>query len=234
MSIIASVAILILSMLISFCLQLVPGTFAIFYHYALGKTSAKKADDRALNFILGVEIFATIVWLVAYFSMFAFFYNLPSLKSIFMFILAGISFAEAIAVIFFYYRKGRATALFIPRGVAKGIIGRAEKSKSRSDCIFFGALIGLFELIFTFPLYFISASVLLDFDATLRVPIIIFYVLLSILPLLITLWAFKLGNNLADVERFRVKIKPLVKTILFFSFVTIGLATIYLGVINNG
>lgn len=234
MSIIASVIILILSMLISFCLQLVPGSFAIFYHYALGKTGMKKADDRALSFILGVEIFITIVWLIIYFLTLTIFYNFPEIKSIVLFILSGIFFAEAIAALFFYYRKGRSTALFIPRKIARGITMKIEKAKNRSDCILLGAIIGLFELVFTLPLYFASASVIINFDAMPRVFAIAFYVLFSVLPLFITRYVFKMGGNLADIERFRVKIKRLIKIVLFFSFILIGLATIYLGVINNG
>ena len=221
-------------MLISFCLQLTPGTFAIFYHYSIAKTSSKKADDRALSFILGVEIFVTIIWLIIYFLTLIVFYNFEDLKSIFLFVLAGISFANAIIALFFYYRKSRATALFISRKTAKSITMRAQKAKTRSDCIIFGALIGLFELFLTAPLYFASASVILNFEALPRIFTIAFCILFSVLPLFITCYAFKLGNNLANIERFRTKIKPVVKIVLFFSYLAIGLATIYLGVINNG
>lgn len=234
MSIFASVIILILAMLISFCLQLTPGTFALFYHYALGKTTTKKADDQSLSFILGVEIFITIAWLFIYFLVLTCFYNFPDLEGIFLFIMAGIFFAEAIAALFFYYRRGKSTALFISRHTASKLLERIKKVKKRSNGITIGIRVSLFEFIFTLPLYLISANVLLKFDALPRVFIIALYVLLSVLPLFITRYAFKLDNNLADIERFRVKIKPVVKSILFFSFLLLGLATLYLGILNHG
>lgn len=234
MSIVISVIILILSMLISFCLQLTPGTFALFYHYALGKTNAKKADDQSLSFILGVEIFITAIWLLIYFSIFLFFYYNFNFSNIVFYIMAGVFFAEAIIMPFLYYRKGNSTALFIPRRIAKGILNRIAKIRNRSDCILLGALTGLFELIFTLPLYIISASILLNFDALPRVLTIALYLTLSVLPLFIIRCSFRLGHNLADIERFRVKIKPAIKITLCTSFLLLALATIYLGVLNNG
>lgn len=234
MSVILSVLIVVLSMLINFCLQLIPGTFALFYHYALGKTSAKKADDRSLSFIMGVEIFVTVIWLLAYFTVIAIFYNdNPIIKSVFFYTLAGIFIIESIFSLFFYYRKGRSTALFIPRKVAAGISTHAKKAKNRSDCILLGALSGFFELIFTLPLLFVCSSILMNFDTTLRVILITIYIILSILPLFIIHAAFHSGRNLADIQRFRVKIKPLIRIILSFSFLTIALSAIYLGAING-
>lgn len=234
MSIVISVIILILSMLISFCLQLTPGTFALFYHYALGKTNSKKADDQSLSFILGVEIFVTAVWLLIYFLIFLFFYYNFSFSNIVFYIMAGVFLAEAVIMPFLYYRKGKSTALFLPRRLARDILSRTAKVRNRSDCILLGAFIGLFELFFTLPLYIISASVLLNFDAFPRVLAIALYLTFSVLPLFIIRCSFRLGHNLADVERFRVKIKPAIKITLCISFILLSLATIYLGVLNNG
>ena len=222
-------------MLISFCMQLPSGTFALFYHYALGKTSIKNADDRALSFILGAEIFTTILWLLIYFLTFTFFYNFPNFYDLFLYIMSGIFLAEALITFFFYYRKGKkSTALFISRKTAAGIINRTKKARTRSDCILIGALVGIFELIFTLPLYLISTSVLLNFPALPRILLIAFYVLASVLPLFIVRYAFRLNNNLADIQRFRVKIKPIVKLIFFFGFLALALTTIYLGVVSHG
>ena len=234
MGIFISVIILFLSMLILFFMQLPSGTFALFYHYALGKTNAKKADDKSLSFILGTEIFSATLWILVYFLTFLFSYYAINLTTIFFYIFAGIFFAEALATFLFYYRKGKSTALFIPRNLAKSIMSHAENVKNRSDCVALGAFISLFELIFTLPLYIISASVLINLDGTLRIFLIAALVLSSILPLFIIRFSFRLGHNLADIERFRVKIKPIVKLMLFFSFLALSLVAIYLGVKSNG
>ena len=217
-------------MLIFFFMQLPSGVFSLFYHYSLGKTTAKKADDKSLSFIIGAEFFAAITWIFIYFIMFVIFYNVPNVYGIFYYIMAGTFFAEAIAVLFFYYRRGKATALFIPRTIANGILNHIKKNKSRSDCIILGATSGLFELIFTLPLYIISTSILTNFETFPSTLIIVVFIIVSILPLLIIRGAFRLGSNLAEIERFRVKIKPFIKIFMFFSFLLIAIATIYLGV----
>ena len=98
MSIFISVIILIMLSLIQFLMQLSSGIFMLFYHYALGKKSAKIADNLSLYFILGVEFFTAAVW-------FTVFLILPDASPILFWILAGILFAESLASLFFYYRK---------------------------------------------------------------------------------------------------------------------------------
>ena len=75
MSIFIPVAILIVATLIQAFMQLTPGVFALFYHYALGKNSSTKADDLSLHFILGVITFIVITWLLIYALIFSIFYN---------------------------------------------------------------------------------------------------------------------------------------------------------------
>lgn len=234
MSIIISVIILILSMLISFFMQLTPGTFALFYHYALGKTTAKKADDRSLSFILGVEIFTVVIWLLIYSLVLLFFYHFPHSTNIFFCVASAIFLIEALFAFFFYYRKGKSTALFISRHVATSILSHIKKLKNRSDCIILGAFIGFFELIFTLPLYIISASIFVNFNFLPHVTIIIIYIILSILPLFLIRSAFRFGHNLADIQRFRAKIKLPVRLVFLISFILLSLATIYLGVFYHG
>lgn len=229
MSIFISVIVLILAMLIPFFMQFVPGVFALFYHYSLGKTTTQKADDKSLSFIIGAEFFNAAIWLLIYFLAFLFFYNVPGPHDIFFYIMAGIFIAEAIAVLFFYYRKGKSTALFIPRSITNGIIANIKKNKTRSDCIVLGAMSGLFELIFTLPAIIISTSILTNFETFPSTLIIVISIVMSVLPLFIVRGAFRLNHNLAEIERVRVKIKPFIKFILFFSFLFLAAATIYLG-----
>ena len=235
MSIIVSVIILILSMLIPFFMQLIPGAFSLFYHNALGKTTAKKADDRSLSFILGVEIFTVLIWLIVYSLTFLLFYHvIDSSSRIFPYVMAGIFIAEAFAVLLFYYRRGKSTALFISRRIANSIVAKIEKHKNRSDCILLGAIIGIFELIFVLPCYIMSSAILVNSTTLPHILIVIAFPIISILPLFAVRNAFRFGSNLAEIQRFRVKIKPSVRFTLFISFILLAACTIYLGVINHG
>ncbi len=70
---------------------------------------------------------------------------------------AGLFFATAIVMAFFYFRKTKATALFISRKVARNYRLRAESVKSRSDAFLLGFFSSIPELVFTLPLFILLA-----------------------------------------------------------------------------
>lgn len=212
-----------------------PGTFSIFYHYALGKTSAKKANDRSLSFILGVEIFISFAWLFVYAIIFAIFYNsIDFCPNLFFWIISGIFLAESIAILFFYFRRGKSAALFIPRCTATALSMHAKKAKTRSDAITLGFFASLPELIFTLPLYIISAIILLNTTVFPRALIILLYILVSIIPLFIIRFYYSTGHNLAEITRFRVRLKPILRLIISFLYFFLAIIILNLGVINYG
>lgn len=222
-------------MLIQAFLQLTPGTFALFYHYALGKKSAKIADDFGLSFILGVEVFTATVLLLVYSLTFFIFCNQPGFcNHIFLWIMTGVFIAEALAFFFFYYRKGRTTALFIPRRIAKNIILRAEKTKSRSDAFILGFVSGSPELLFTLPLYIISVVELMLVPTLPRILTIIFYIIVLTIPLFSIRSLYRTGHNLAEIQRSRARAKSFVRLFISICFLLLAFATIIIGVFING
>ena len=221
-------------MLITALLQLAPGTFSLFYHYALGKTTAKKADDRSLSFILGAEIFAGLIWtlLLIILSLLCAVIDTYSMPT--FWILFGTLIAEALAFMFLYFRHGHHTALFISRNVAKELQIHSCKAKSRSDAITLGFFTNFPELIFTFPLYFISTIVILNTPALPRALIIVFYIIFVTLPLFIIRILYRSGHNLAYITKLRTKLKPYIRIIVPVLYVLLALATLNLGIINHG
>lgn len=235
MGIIISVVILILSMLIQAFLQLTPGTFALFYHYALGKNSTAKTNNLSLYFILGTIVFMTITWLIIYTLILAIFCQKSDFGSDFCpWLMAGIFFAESIAGFFFYYRKGKFTALFVSRQSAKNLSIHAQKVKTRSDAFILGLFAGTPELIFTLPLYIISATELMKITTIPRALIIAIYITVSIFPLFVIRTLYRCGYNLATIERLRVRAKLFVRLAICISFLLLTIATIGLGVLNHG
>lgn len=235
MSILASAIILILVLVIVTFLQLTPGTFALFYHYALGKNSAKKTDDYSLSFILGAEFFTAILLLITYLIAFTIFVNQSVfVQNIFSWAMAGILCGEAIAAFFFYFRKGKSTALFIPRRVAHGIKTCAVRVKSHKDAFILGLVSGTAELIFTLPLYIIFSIELMKFSTGTRVLVAIILILAIILPLFLIRGFYRAGNNLAEIQRLRVRLKPAVRFIISFNFLLIALIIINLGLFCYG
>lgn len=227
--------IVILSMLIFVFLQITPATFSIFYHYALGKFSKKKADDLSLSFILGSEIFTTLIWLLSYIIIFALLKDVQNhTLAILDFTFAGIMFALAFIVLIFYFNRGKNTTTFLPRNLTRGIYNRTQSIKNRTDACFLGFFVGIFELIFTLPVFVATVLVLESTAAAPRALAIIFNVLAAALPLFVIRYFYHSDRNLADITRARVKLKPHFRFILTLTYLAISIALINLGIIING
>lgn len=233
MSGITSLIILILSMLILAFLQVLPGIFTIFYHFSRGKNSQKRADNFALDFILGVEFFYFAMWLLTYTIVFALFVN-TNISTILLWTLAGIFFALSIVSFFFYYKKAKkSSATFVPRRIVRGILSRSELAKSRLDALLLGFFAGVPELLFTLPIFFIVTLVLQTSVTFPHSLIIILSIILCITPLFIIRHFYQINYTLADISRFRIKIKPYVRLFLTLSFLALAILTILYGV-NDG
>ena len=217
-------------MVIQGFLQLSPGLFAIFYHHALGKTTAKKADDRALSFILGVEICVAIVFLVVYISSSIFLSDQSFPRDIYLWVLSGIFLVEAVATFFLYFRK-KSTSLFIPRHVAASLIHRAESAKSRSDTIVLGIVTCIFELIFTLPLYFAASFAISNISTRSGFIFIIAYIIIATIPLFTIRSLYKTGRNLAEIQRSRVKKKLFFRLTISISFLILAVLTFAAGML---
>lgn len=216
-------------MLIMASLQLTPGVFALFYHYALGKYSKAKASYLSLFFILGTEIIAACLYLsIFYLTCIFFFDNLAPETSILFWAIAGILISLGIISFFFYFRRGSGTKLFIPRKYARGLDLNARSVKTRSDAFLLGALAGTCELFFTLPLYLITCIEIMKiglegFSSGL---LTIIYILTPIIPLFFIRWRYQSGYNLANIERSRVKDKLFTRFIIAFSYIFIAILII--------
>ena len=209
MSVFTSLGILLISALIVASLELVPGVFAIFHHYASGKYSARKVDDLSVFFVLGAETLPAIVFVMFNFVLGSLaFTNLNLSSNIFPMVIAGLLLSLSIVFLLFYFRKGRNTKLFISRKTAKNFDEKARTVKTRSDAFTLGFIAGIPELVFTLPLYGslaieISKNFIFPFICA---PLLLIFILLTISPLFFLCAYFK-NNNLADFIRLRIKNK---------------------------
>ena len=238
--------ILILSMVMLLLLQVTPGIFAIFYHFALGKYSIKKSDRLALSYIFGVELFTVFMWLLTYFILYAISSNLPNLRqSVAMWILSGIIAALALIFFCFYYRRptlnrdilptkvraNNSTALFIPRRFAANITRHALAIKQPQDAFLLGFFVGVPELLFTLPLYIFATLIMQNSTFLPNTLIIILSVLGAVLPLFIINLAFHSGSNLADIQRARTKLKPILTFVLPACYLFLAATIISIGLL---
>lgn len=218
--------------MVIFCfLQIPSSVFSLFYHFRLAKTTKKQADDAALSFILGVEIFNTIMWLLTYIIIFC---CQPSFVSpLFLWLMVGICLAEAVAAFFFYFRNDKtSTATFISRRIAKCLATRSQTVKSRSDAITLGFISCLPELLFTLPLYITCSAFLQNENALPRAALIIIAVVIAVVPLFVIRAFFRTDHNLAEIQRLRVKLKPHFRFILLLAYIAATISLIDLAIIN--
>lgn len=235
MSVFSSVGIIIIAMLIMASLQLTPGVFALFYHYASGKYSKKRVSRLSLFFILGAEVISACLFLSSYYIAYFFFLGKSRPEhSVFAWFGIGVLVALSIASFFFYFRRGKGTQLFIARSFADALNESAKSIKTRSDAFALGAVSSTCEILFTLPLYIITAIEIIELSSENFTSDIltIIYILTSAIPLFITNFLFQSGHNLADIERTRVKDKTFTRLIMGFSYLIIAILIIHFK-INN-
>ena len=225
MSFFTSLAILLFALLILLFLGLGPGVFSIFFHAATAQHRASRADDLTLGFILGQEIFTTVAFLATY-CVLAFSFQDPTpLSTALPYILAGILFAEAIFFCLFYFKKGKTSALFIPRTTAKNLEAHASSAKTRSDAIALGFVTSLLESPFTIPL-FIAMSLCILHLRLIASPVIIASLLFVAAPSFFIYTLYRRGHNLATITRLRIRYKPAIRTLLTLTYLLIAVLII--------
>ena len=235
MSVFTSAGILLLSMLIMALLQLTPGVFILFSHYVYGKYSRKNASNASLFFILGTETSTALVFLSIYFILSALYVApLTITNDLLVWIISGAMIAIGIIFPFCYFRKGNGTKLFISRQLAKQFDYKAKTVKLRSDAFVLGLIAGLPELIFTVPVYIIAAIEIMKIGSTplTRAILVLCFVLIKIAPLIVTHIAMDSGQNLATIQKARVKNMPFIKYFTSIIYLLIGVLVIIFGVFS--
>ena len=226
-------------MLIQGFLELGPGLFAIFYHYALGKTTVKKADDRALSFILGVEICASLTFLAVYIVINFFVMKNGGLNQLFMWIMSGVFFVEALISFFLYFRPAKfskakksakkSTELFLPRHFVENLIYHVKTAKNRSSTIVLGIVTCALELFFTLPLYIMMSISIFYISPNVNFIFIIAYIIIATIPLFVIRTLFRTDHNLAEIQRLRVKKKLFTRLVLSTSYLLLAIITLIIG-----
>ena len=221
-------------MLIMASLQLQPGVFALFYHYASGKYPKARTSDITLFFILGAETAAACLFLCSYYiANLLFLYQFRPETSFFAWIIVGILIALAIISLFCYFRLEPGTQLFISRKCAKNLDLHAKNTRSRSDAFALGAFSSVCELPFTLPLFIITSIEIIEMTVKFFPShlLTLLYIIVPAIPLFIVRWRFKTGHNLADIQKSRVKDKNFTRFILGISYLTIAILFTYFRII---
>lgn len=238
MSILSSVAMLVLGFFACAFLQLAPSVFALFCHYASGKRGFKRLLDDSSFYNLGVACSSALLIFICYISVFYFLMDNPDLSmpefENIIIVVASILFAISVFILCFYYRK-EGTSLFIPRKLAKALAYRAKVAKSRSDIFALGMATGLCEIWFKLPVYLVVCFETIKLDAPIiwQPLILIAFVIVSFASAMSIRGQFLFADlNLAEIQRTRVKLKAYHRMVLFISYALLSVALIVLRLIK--
>lgn len=204
-------------------LQVATGIFTLFYHYALGKNSQKKAHHLATIFFLSVFLVNLAISSLVFY--------LVHDSEILRWVLCGIFAALSIISWLFYYRRGSGTRLYIPRVLARTINKSAKNAKSYTDAFLLGAFAGISELIYTVPIFIILALKAKSFDNFyIEIGIFVINLLILMVPFYVIRLIYKSDGNLADIERMRVRNKGFFRAMLAIFCLVLAAAMFNFGI----
>lgn len=164
------------------------------------KGVANKSGLLASSYILGSLVFtsATLtvcLWMASSFSLD---------QNLTWFILAISSIMVGFLVILFYYRNDSGgTRLWLPRAIAKYIYNKTKHASSLGVSFTLGAQVVFFELVLVIVPIFVGAVVLSEADGPNRYLGIVVYSLATVLPLITLALAYRHGNKVGSVQRWR-------------------------------
>ena len=202
MTLTSSLAIIVFAALIHASFQLSISVLTLMSGHAIGK---RTAHSRLLRLIAGFNAgVGVMTMLLVSFTAFivsqVFGVQLPM---ILWAITCGVLVGVGISVWRFYYRPGRGTSLWVPRGAAEFLNERSKATKRTAEAFGLGLSTVSGELLFIAAPIAISALVLIQLPPLWQLIGIVLYTSISVLPLLIVSALIGSGHKLSHIQRWR-------------------------------
>lgn len=118
-------------------------------------------------------------------------------------IISGLLIGVGLAVWFTYYRPGKGTALWIPRGLARFLVDRTTVTKRSAEAFSLGLTSVLGEMLFLIAPLAVSAYAIIHLPSYWQMASILFYVAVSLSSLLIVWALVGYGRKLSNIQRWR-------------------------------
>jgi|LSQX01.2.fsa_nt_gb hypothetical protein len=215
-----NVGIILLASITHASLQLDLGCLLLLHHESAGKHIRTKTRKLVSSFVFGVGTIVFLLLAAACFVVDTLFRG--TLPPVTLSIAVGVLAALAIAMWFFYYRRGATTELWLPKPVTKFINGRAKVTGSNTEAFSLGVLTNLAEMPFIAILLLAAANSILNSDPAHQVPLAIIYAIIATAPLIIFRIAIRTGRNVVDIQKWRVKNKLFLRILSGCGFLILG------------
>ncbi len=202
MTLISSIAIIFLAALIHASFQLSVSVLTLMSGHSIGKRTAHaKLLRLVFGFILGVAIMSMLlVSFSATIITYAFDAQVPMVVWA---ITCGVLVGVGVSVWRFYYRPGKGTTLWIPRGIAAYLHDRSIATKQSSEAFGLGLSTLFAELLFIGAPIILASLVLVQLSPQWQLIGILLYTVISSLPLLIVGALIGSGHKVSHIQRWR-------------------------------
>ena len=202
---ISSLAIIVFAALIHASFQLSISVLTLLSGHAIGKKTAYKRVLRRMGGFTAGVLLLTCLILSAVSYYFALFINhIDSAEQYIAAICCDLMIALGVAIWVFYYRRGRGTALWIPRSFADYLAKRTKKTKNSAESFALGMASVAAETIFIIgPVIAASLAIITLPDFMMQIAGVGLYVTVSILPLAVMVALVGAGRNIASLQQWR-------------------------------
>ncbi|MDR1032794.1 MAG: hypothetical protein LBL84_02145 [Candidatus Nomurabacteria bacterium] len=201
-----------LAALIHASFQLTIGCMILLFHHSFG---GKKTRQRTREFVgsyisgAGLTVFLVLsalsFWLAHSFG-----WQVPAYL---LAIEVGLLASLGVILLLFYYRYGKHTELYLPRGLAKFLTKQIRKTSNNHEAFIFGVAGVLGELPFVIIITLVGASSVVALPEPWRPLAVLLYVIVSILPLLVLSLALRSSRTISEVQHWRVRNKNFLKVV---------------------
>lgn len=117
---------------------------------------------------------------------------------------SGVALGIGVAIWLFYYRqRKKGTELWIPRAFADHLTERSKATKRSVEAFSLGLVTVIAELIFIIPSLMLSALIILQLPSEWQLVGLAFYVLISLMGLLIVWLLIGGGHSISKIQKWR-------------------------------
>lgn len=220
MSDLLCIATIVLAGIVQASLQLSLGGLILLYHASMGRHRRRKTRSLTRHYILGAGVISFLMVCALAFMISSLFNG--ALKTEYLIICVGVFLASALVMWLFYYRRGRNTELWLPRSFTRFIQRRAKTTNDNIESFSLGMLSSFAEMPLSIALYFVVANCILNLSAQYQIIAVIGYTIMSIIPLLVLKLRVRTGQNVVEVQKWRVRNKAFARIISGSGFLVLA------------
>lgn len=221
MDIPTALSIVVFSALIHASFQLSISVLTLLSGHAIG---AKHAHAKVLRlttgFVIGAGVMTT---LLLTFLAFLLLHASPSLnQQLTWTVICGLLLGVGIAVWLFYYRRGRGTTLWVPRGMAEFLGERSKATKRSAEAFSLGLTSVIAELLFILAPLSAAAFTLTHLPTMWQIVGIGLYAVVSLFSLIIVWGLVGSGHKLSRIQKWREQYKHFLQFAAASGLVVLG------------